>query len=169
MGALRAAAVMSATAASGGSSAAGPLRPWAGGFAEWLSAQGFTPETIVGYLRWLGWLSDWLAGQGLAAGALTEARAGRFAAVLRAAEARFLSRGGVVADRLRRPRHSLPGAVRHCALPRACPPRRRSPGSGSAGSRHIGCRRRRRAREIPAHAGCGTLDSGPEPARGPPG
>ena len=77
--------MMSATAASGGSSAAGPLRPWAGGFAEWLSAQGFTPETIVGYLRWLGWLSDWLAGQGLAAGALTEARAGRFAASMREA------------------------------------------------------------------------------------
>ncbi|HLQ53202.1 MAG TPA: tyrosine-type recombinase/integrase [Streptosporangiaceae bacterium] len=40
---------------------------------------------IVGYLRWLGWLSDWLAGQGLAAGALNEARAGRFAASMREA------------------------------------------------------------------------------------
>jgi hypothetical protein len=60
-------------------------------------------------------------------------------AVLRAAEAQFVFRGGVVADRLRRPRQNLPGAVRHCALPRACPPRRRLPGPGSAGSRCTGC------------------------------
>src|SRR6266699_599816 len=73
--------MMSTTAASGGS-AGGPLGPWADGFAGWLSAQGYTPETIAGYL---GWLSGWLAGQGLAAGALTEARAARFAASMRAA------------------------------------------------------------------------------------
>src|SRR6266571_1666702 len=73
--------MMSTTAASGGS-AVGPLGPWADGFAGWLSAQGYTPETIAGYL---GWLSGWLAGQGLAAGALTEARAARFAASMRAA------------------------------------------------------------------------------------
>jgi integrase/recombinase XerD len=62
----------------------GPLEPWAGGFADWLSGQGYTPETVVGYLRWLGWLSGWLAGQGLAVDALAGAMAGQFAASMRA-------------------------------------------------------------------------------------
>ncbi len=63
----------------------GPLEPWAGGFASWLSGQGYAEETVAGYLRWLGWLSRWLAGQGLAGDALTGAMAGQFAASMRAA------------------------------------------------------------------------------------
>ena len=65
--------------------AEGPLGPWAPGFAEWLGARGFAPETVAGYLRWLGWLSGWLAGRDLAADALTGALAEQFAASMRAA------------------------------------------------------------------------------------
>jgi len=63
----------------------GPLEPWAGGFADWLFGQGYTPETVAGYLRWLGWLSGWLAGQSLAVDALTRAMAEQFGASMRAA------------------------------------------------------------------------------------
>jgi integrase/recombinase XerD len=62
-----------------------PLAQCADGFADWLAGQGFTSETVRGYLRWLGWLSGWLAARALDGRAVTDSVAAAFAADMRAA------------------------------------------------------------------------------------
>ena len=64
---------------------AGPLAPFAAGFAEELAGLGYTPLSAANQLRVLAHASRWLAAQGLEAGAFTPERAGLFLEARRAA------------------------------------------------------------------------------------
>jgi integrase/recombinase XerD len=61
----------------------GPLEPFASGFADALSRQGYRPVSSAFQLQLLAHLSRWLAGEGFDAGALTEARVEAFLAARR--------------------------------------------------------------------------------------
>lgn len=61
----------------------GPLAPYAAGFAEWLTGQGYAPSTVGHQLRLAARLSRWLAEEGVPPSALSEAVAQRFAQSVR--------------------------------------------------------------------------------------
>src|SRR5688572_24780685 len=63
----------------------GPLGPFAAGFVDDLSRQGFKPVTVGKHVALLAQLSGWLAAEGVAASGLSSEFAGRFCAARRAA------------------------------------------------------------------------------------
>lgn len=76
--------------------APGPLEAYAGGYAEWLAAQGFSPSRIERRVDQLGRLSHWLAIEGLSPDELTMEQQMRFSAARRAAGYRtFVSPGSL--------------------------------------------------------------------------
>jgi integrase/recombinase XerD len=64
---------------------AGPLRPYARGYADALAAQGYAWDSAVAHLQLLAHLSRWMVGMGLAAGDLRPEQVGVFARARRAA------------------------------------------------------------------------------------
>ena len=76
--------------------APGPLEAYAGGYAEWLAAQGFSPSRIERRVDQLGRLSHWLAIEGLSPDEFTMEQQMRFSAARRAAGYRtFVSPGSL--------------------------------------------------------------------------
>jgi integrase/recombinase XerD len=63
----------------------GPLGPFAAGFVDHLSWQGFKPETVARHIALVAGLSDWLAAEGVAPSGLSSEVAERYAAARRAA------------------------------------------------------------------------------------
>jgi integrase/recombinase XerD len=63
----------------------GPLAPFAAGFVDDLSRQGFKPETVGRHVALVAGLSSWMAAEGLTASDLSSEVAERYAATRRAA------------------------------------------------------------------------------------
>ena len=63
----------------------GPLGPFATGFVDELSRQGFMPETVAAHVYLLAWLSRWLQAEGIAVSGLSSEVAERFCEARRAA------------------------------------------------------------------------------------
>ena len=60
---------------------AGPLAPYAGGFAEDLAVKGYAEATVAEHVRLIAQLSRWMAGRSLETGDLTPARVKQFVQV----------------------------------------------------------------------------------------
>jgi hypothetical protein len=63
----------------------GPLGPFAAGFVDHLSRQGFKPETVGRHVALVAGFSNWLAAEGVAPSGLSSEVAERYAAARRAA------------------------------------------------------------------------------------
>lgn len=74
---------------------AGPLAPYASGFAAWLAELGYTPSSAEDQLRLLAHLSRWLAERGGEAAALTPRAVEQFLRARRAGYVKLTSRRGL--------------------------------------------------------------------------